>query len=296
MAFIKIVGPFALVFAVSISASDQAAAQVTTSGPSGCATVRYGPGPVAGTEANFQRFICPVGDPANDPRAAFAPGEEAQAVGLYSQATGDRSTAIGHRTVAAGANSVALGNRAQANADGGVAIGQGATVNAAAGNSVALGTGSVATQPNTVSVGTAGAERRIVNVAAGTSPTDAVNLGQLNAVAQSISGQTSAISALQTLSASQQGQIDTLFDLRSLDRRDMRQGIATALAMGAAPMPSAPGRTSYVFNLATFRGEQAIGGALMHRLNTSDPLAVTVGFSYAGNRNNGARVGVAGEF
>ena len=32
------------------------------------------------------------------------------------------------------------------------------------------------------------------------------------------------------------------------------------------------------------------------RLNTENPTALTVGFSYAGNKNNGIRVGIAGEF
>lgn len=79
-------------------------------------------------------------------------------------------------------------------------------------------------------------------------------------------------------------------------RRDGRQGIAASLAIGAAAMPSAPGRTTYSFNLATFRGEKAIGGSVMHRLSGDSPIAISVGLSYAGDRNNGARVGIAGEF
>ena len=79
-------------------------------------------------------------------------------------------------------------------------------------------------------------------------------------------------------------------------RRDNQQGIAAGLAMGSAPMPSAPGRTTYSFNLSTFRGEQAIGGSVMHRLQTDSPVAVSVGISYAGQQNNGARIGIAGEF
>jgi hypothetical protein len=34
----------------------------------------------------------------------------------------------------------------------------------------------------------------------------------------------------------------------------------------------------------------------MYRLPGSTPVAVSAGFSYAGNKNNAARVGVAGEF
>ena len=66
-----------------------------------------------------------------------------------------------------GFNSVALGNLATAEAD----------------NSVAIGGDSVADREDTVSVGSAGSERQITKVAAGTEGTDAVNLDQLNALA-----------------------------------------------------------------------------------------------------------------
>ena len=64
----------------------------------------------------------------------------------------------------------------------------------------------------------------------------------------------------------------------------------------SAPMPSEPGRTSYVLNGSLFRGQEAIGGSVAHRVGTDVPLAVTAGFAYAGNKNNIVRLGVAGEF
>lgn len=45
-----------------------------------------------------------------------------------------------------------------------------------------------------------------------------------------------------------------------------------------------------------FRDATAIGGAVARRLATDMPLAVTAGFAYAGNGNNGVRVGMAGQF
>ena len=81
-----------------------------------------------------------------------------------------------------------------------------------------------------------------------------------------------------------------------IDRRDARAGIAAATAMGYAPMPSQPGKTSYVLNGALFRGAEAIGGSVAHRFATDIPLAVTAGFAYGGNKNNTVRVGIAGEF
>ena len=55
-------------------------------------------------------------------------------------------------------------------------------------------------------------------------------------------------------------------------------------------------RRAYAVNGATFRGEYALGGSVSYRLNTDAPFSVNVGFSYAGNKNNGVRVGIAGEF
>jgi len=72
---------------------------------------------------------------------------------------------------ATGADSVAIG---------GAAVSSGK-------NSVALGSNSVADRDNSVSVGAAGSERQITNVAAGTATTDAANVGQLNAVSNSVS-------------------------------------------------------------------------------------------------------------
>ena len=59
---------------------------------------------------------------------------------------------------------------------------------------------------------------------------------------------------------------------------------------------SAPDPVRSCCNGTLFRGEQAIGGAVAHRLAIDTPFAVTAGFAAGGNRNNLVRVGVAGEF
>lgn len=236
---------------------------------------------------------------------ATATGGNSVALGTEASATGLASSALGHQAIASGIASTALGHNSDATALGASAVGVsaqatqnfttavgrvanasavGATAlgnnaQATAANSVAIGQNSVANQADTVSVGAVGAERRIVNVAPGTVSSDAVNLGQLN-----------------TLGADLGGQIGTLFELRGRDRRDMKQGVAAAMAMAPPPMPSAPGKVAYAVNGATFRGEYALGGSLQYRLNTGAPVAVNVGFSLAGKKNNGVRVGVAGEF
>jgi autotransporter adhesin len=201
-----------------------------------------------------------------------------------TQASGTGSFACGPNAAATQARSTALGSAASASAPDSTAVGRAASATGA--NSVALGQGSVANQANTVSVGAAGAERRIVNVGAGTAATDAVNLGQLNAA---LAGTTTNVAGLQS-------QVDDLFAGRLGDRRDAQRGIAAAVAMSAAPMPSEPGRISYTLNGAIYRGEQAIGGSMMYRLNTSKPMAFGAGISHAGGGSTAVRVGVAGEF
>jgi hypothetical protein len=91
---------------------------------------------------------------------------------------------------------------------------------------------------NTVSVGAPGGERRITNVAAGISPTDAVNVSQLN-----------------SLSANFQRQIT------GVDNR-LRDGVAVAMAAGG--VPSVPqGRRFGVFgNVAGYDGHGAFGAGL----------------------------------
>lgn len=245
--------------------------------------------------------------------------------GHMSAATGEGSTAVGVNAQSLSRDATALGVDALATGEGGTALGSGSIatgVNATAvgrdsvashNGSTALGAGSFTTAPNQVTLGGPGTSVRLGDVAASTAaqsgPTGVVTidssgtLGRDTTIVPAIRVLQSATSAhadqIAGLQAGQQllsSRVDSLFDLREADQRDVRAGIAAAVAMGDAAMPSAPGRTSYVFNLATFRGEQALGGSIMHRLNSDNPVALSVGFSYGGNRNNAARVGVAGEF
>nr|WP_276554074.1 YadA family autotransporter adhesin [Cupriavidus gilardii] len=112
--------------------------------------------------------------------------------------TAPGGTAIGQNSLVSQADGVALGTNAQSQGIQSLALGAGSQ--AVFANSVALGAGSVTTvgartgyigygvgsqnSVGEVSVGNAGAERQITNVAAGSAPTDAVNVSQLNQVAQ----------------------------------------------------------------------------------------------------------------
>ncbi|MCA8238882.1 YadA-like family protein, partial [Burkholderia cenocepacia] len=122
---------------------------------------------------------------------AQANGEYALAVGNNgAQAIGDGSIAVGNAAnVRAGAtNAVAIGTGANVarSVEGAMALGPNATAGAA--NSIALGANAFSDRANALSVGRAGAERQIVNVAAGTQTTDAVNVGQLKGVTDSLGG------------------------------------------------------------------------------------------------------------
>jgi hypothetical protein len=106
----------------------------------------------------------------------------------------------------------------------------------------------------------------------------------------------SAVAGLQGDLAGLQGDVGALFDLRKVDRRDMKQGVAAAMAFAQAPIPSEAGRLTYALTGARFRGENAVSASVNYRLPTSRPAAIGVGFSYAGNKNTGVRIGVSGEF
>jgi hypothetical protein len=204
--------------------------------------------------------------------------------------------ASGSLTVSSGAT-VNMGNNqihgvaaGTANTDA-VNVGQ---LNAVTGNVTALQT-TVATQSTQISALQTTTATQTTQISA-LQTTTATHTTQISALQTTTATHTTQISALQAAETSLANDIGTLFDLRSRDRRDMKQGVATAIAIANAPMPSAPGKVSYAVNGARFRGEYAVGGSLMYRLPGDTPFAVNAGFSYAGNKNNGVRLGVAGEF
>lgn len=113
-------------------------------------------------------------------------------VGQRAVSNGDNNLVLGNYASTAGqydainniipvvSYATAVGTGAKVEADRGVALGHSAVVTAP--NSVAIGADSVANEANTVSFGTFGNERRLTNVADGILDTDAVNMGQLNAL------------------------------------------------------------------------------------------------------------------
>lgn len=162
------------------------------------------------------------------------------------------------------------------------------TIDPGATSSLALGAGSVAQSSNTVSFGRAESSpgagdaytRRLTNIADGIDPSDAATVGQL--------------AALNGTVASFEGQVNDLFDLAAVDRKDTRQGLAAVAAMADPHFPSEVGKTSYASNVATHRGEFGISAGLMHRIKGN--LAITAGATFAGGDSATFRGGVAGEF
>jgi hypothetical protein len=178
--------------------------------------------------------------------------------------------AIGNGAVALPVNSVALGTNAQVQAGAVGSMALGANSRASGVNSIALGQGSNdGGRSNTLSVGAVGAERTISNVAPGVLGTDAVNVNQLN----------SAISTL---------------------KKQAFSGIASAIAMGAPAMPSAPGKTVLNMSYGNYGGQSAVGITFAHRLNTDGAGnwfvngGAATGFT-SGNRL-GVRIGIGVEF
>lgn len=127
----------------------------------------------------------PVRLPENEPAGNVV-------IGASSTSNGDNNLVLGNYAAASGRYdaagntlpivnyATAVGTGATVEATRGTALGHGALVTTA--NSVAIGAGSVANEEGTVSFGTIGNERRLTNVSAGLAETDAVNLGQLNAL------------------------------------------------------------------------------------------------------------------
>lgn len=87
---------------------------------------------------------------------------------------------------------------------------------------------------------------------------------------------------------------------------DLQRGLAASIAMPAAPMPSAPGKTTWSLNMSYITADQfnssmtnkvGIGGSLAHRIDLfKKPMMFTVGYANGGGGFQSARVGMAGEF
>lgn len=264
---------------------------------------------------------------ANDTTAlggfALANQVGASALGYQAIAAGVNSTAVGNSAVAVGNRSTAVGVQSQANATGSLALGDTAIVSNTATNGIALGTnatvnhagslamgagatttvgaqagytayGLAATQTSVgeVSFGAAGAARKLTNVAAGQAATDAVNVSQLDQVAQNTAASLgggaaydpttgaytaptynvanatyrdvgSALNALNNNVISQgraytDEQIANVRSEAAHDRREARAGSAAAMAVAGLPQPTQPDKNMVSMGASVFQGQSAV--------------------------------------
>lgn len=151
-------------------------------------------------------------------------------------------------------------------------------------NSVAIGPGSVADRDNTISFGSAGAERQLTNVAPGVAATDAVNLGQAQALAGNAAQQ-----------AIQQSNAYTDRQVQALDEKTQKQmaGVG-ALAMASSalvPNARAEGNSSISMAVGTYGGENAIAAGVNYYASNQILLNAKVAVTSAGPSRVGFAVG-----
>lgn len=213
---------------------------------------------------------------------ASSSGDDSLAAGHGSSASGNQAVAYGTNATAGGDNSTALGHGTSAGQENATAIGNGATTSRA--DQMAFGT---ADNTYTMSGVTSTASR-----AAQTGPVEIVTSDAGgNLATASVEDLIGDISRFAT-------DVD-ITDLRRLIngvQTESRQGIAAAMAMAQAPMPSAPGRTTWAANMAYYKGQWASGFAVAHRLPTAVPVSINAALSVNANGVPGARAGIAGEF
>jgi autotransporter adhesin len=127
---------------------------------------------------------------------------------------------------------------------------------------------------------------RITNVDAGVAPTDAVNLGQMNAGLANTLGQANRYT--DTAIA------DIRFDLTRY-RRDANGGTAAAMAMGQVPQAFEPGMGIAGIGMSTWQGEQAIAFGFS-KASDNGRVVVRATGSYNSRSEGGAAVGVGFQF
>ncbi len=267
-----------------------------------------------GTNAAAGEFSAAFGENATATQAGgVAFGTSANA-GFLSTSIGrvaisrDNAVAIGFSSFAEN-NAVAVGDDSTASGDSSVALGRQAMATQA--GSTAIGAGAATTAANQVTLGGTGSSVRIGDIDASTAaqlgPVDAVTVDangtlgrQSVATAASVDNVRVALNAVAQVSTAQfdalSGRVQAIdFQLDQLDD-DVRSGVAAAMALTDAPMPSQPGKTSYIGKGATFRGEFGFSLGLTQRLNSDQPFAISASVSHAGGNNTGASVAFSGEF
>ncbi|MGN6095257.1 MAG: hypothetical protein ACTHP8_03380 [Bosea sp. (in: a-proteobacteria)] len=211
---------------------------------------------------------------ALDQQNGVIAGNNTSALPLAS-ATGSDAMAAGYGARAEGSLSTAIGTQARASGS----------------ESTAIGAGAVASRPRQIAIGTAASTYTLPGLSSAASRS--TQSGPTQIVTTDAAGN---LAAMPIDLAGLDQRIDGLAVYARDSRREARQGVAAAMAMTGAPLPSRPGKTSWAGNTATFRGEWAAGFAVAHRLDVAIPIAINAGVSLTGNSFGGARLGLSGEF
>ena len=235
---------------------------------------------------------------------AVASGLNATAMGAFANSS-PHGTAVGYSS-SASASAVAIGVTSNAGGASAVALGPSAIANFA--NSTAVGGGATTTRANQQSFGTAANTYTMsgltsaASLAAQTGPTSLVttdaagNLAAAGFSAADISGLQNSVSGLQNSVSTLQGNVAALQGQVGANLIEARRGIAAAVATASAPMPSAPGKTSWQVRGSTFQSQTGFGFGFAHRLHTSMPLSIVGGYGNGGGTQHTAYVGMGGEF
>jgi hypothetical protein len=176
----------------------------------------------------------------------------------------------------------------------GVAIGQQAT-------QIAKNTTDIANVGTTVATGLGGGST--YNPATGVSaPSYKINgmtysdVGSALTAINSSSGYAGLNESLNNLGITTMSGFSNTYGMINNNQREARQGIAMAASLAQAPMPSAPGKTSWKFNNAIYKNAAATSLSIAHRLPTRVPVALTAGVAIGLRSSAIVTGGLEGEF
>jgi len=163
-----------------------------------------------------------------------------------------------------------------------------AAVTTTANTALTLGQNSVQydeTRTN-ITLNSGGAATTIHNVAAGTSPTDAVNVAQLN------NGINTAINAANQYTDSRISSLN--FDLRNT-RRDAAAGTAGALAAAGLPQAYEAGKGMIAVSMGVYQSETAVAVGFSKAFNDGHTV-VKMGGTWDSRSRAGASTGIGYQF
>ncbi|WP_313612650.1 hypothetical protein [Agrobacterium sp.] len=230
-----------------------------------------------------------LGSTANAAASAAEANSLAIGNGATTTASAANALAFGLRSTVSATDGIAIGRDAIVAGEAGIALGAGAS--AGYNNSVAIGAGATALREGQVVLGTSSNTYTMAGI--GSSASRAAQTGPVKLVTSDANGN---LATTDFDIASLTGDISRLKTTVDRNRKDANKGIAAAMAMTGAPTPSAPGKTAWATNVATYGGEFATSFAVAHMLDVEYPVVLNGSLGYAPGGSVGVQLGVNGEF